>query len=357
MNIGLCGFLNLHNTCYFNSVIQLIMRNPSFIIYMQSCNSTNFNDKSFTHELKKIYDDYIQQPGVISPRSLLNYFYRTFGYFNDGQQHDAHECLNLMLDAIYEESIKTAHMRIKHKPAIIEEYENLMSLENMDKRVIDMLIKNNECEFEKYFGFQYIQNLYSKKFNPFIQDITVFQIIKICCNDCKHKTIKYDHTPILQIDVKDNLLDCLNDYTLTKNTTDYKCDICNSMNNNIMTKIFRNPKSLYIQIKRFQLNFTKQNYEKNNNVVFMPLHFNLKNYCHESIINKKDEDFEYAYVGCINHHNRNMNGGHYTTEIKNIYDKKFYKFDDSNVYENKNNMISDEETYIALYVLKSLLNN
>jgi ubiquitin C-terminal hydrolase len=335
MNIAICGLVNLGNTCYFNSVVQLLLHCPSFLIYLKKYENTDYDiEGTFTHEFIKIFKSYSGLNKIITPQSLINLFYEKFDYFNNGQQQDAHECLNLLLDSIHEESTKKAVVNIKNK----NDYNN----------------ENDEVFNDLLKGYEYIQKLYNKKYNPFINDINIFEINCIECNVCGHKTKKYEHTTILQLKVENDLINSLNNYSSSSKALNYVCDVCKSNNNNIITKIYKTPKTLFVQLKRFEINLSRNKYEKNNDIVSFPLNINIKSFCHESLKNKDNNIFEYYFVGCINHYG-SMNGGHYNCEAYNIFDSTIYKFDDSNVYINKNNIINNESIYIAMYSNESLV--
>ena len=120
------------------------------------------------------------------------------------------------------------------------------------------------------------------------------------------------------------------------------CDKCKS-NQKAIKKIQINyfPEILVIHLKRFKGSAGF----KINNQVDVPLYdFILKSYNIEE---------KYNLVGVINHYG-NLVCGHYTAYCKNHYDGKWYKFDDSNETEIKEESVVTNEAYVLLFKKTSL---
>jgi len=98
------GFLNLGNTCYFNTAIQCLLHIPVLSNY--------FLQKGYQDdcEFTKLYFALVQfywtskETGLINPRPILQQFYKHFPRFENKEPHDVQETLLCIID-ILERSI------------------------------------------------------------------------------------------------------------------------------------------------------------------------------------------------------------------------------------------------------------
>ena len=131
---GICGLINLGNTCYLNSILQCLLHLPELIDYMQSfklnedisINKTinqklNQDDKAkqelcykllndFNQLLNKIWAGYVEigeQKCIINPKNVLEpsefkiTLSEIFDSFKGNSQQDAHEVLTSILDSFH----------------------------------------------------------------------------------------------------------------------------------------------------------------------------------------------------------------------------------------------------------------
>jgi ubiquitin C-terminal hydrolase len=119
--------------------------------------------------------------------------------------------------------------------------------------------------------------------------------------------------------------------------------------------IWRLPKVLVIHLKRFH--YGKYRKEKITHDVRFPVkNLDLSEFVKES----KDisvKDAKYSLFSIVNH-SGSLNGGHYTADCMNPYDKKWYTFNDSMVREShvvsdKDTEIEGESPYILFYIKNS----
>lgn len=297
--VGKCGFRNIGNTCYMNSVLQLLMHcKPlvSFLIKKESDNgeiseyknyhiqasiesvaskkrrelkltsdekvSISKNDinrelkTSITVELAKIVD-VMKEKGssVITPATLKKVIDEKLSFFKDLIQHDAHEFLIMMLDTIIEEtgiesSPTLANIPISMKNCLkkIELYENQLkdALSLHEKKMI--IEKINETKQEnikdvtRYNGLKYMMQEYEKKYNPFIHQLQYVIMQTIKCVNCNYISSTYQKNECIQIEVKDTLLEGFDELIKMEDDVIYKCPICTSWceknpNRNISDKV------------------------------------------------------------------------------------------------------------------------
>ena len=105
-------------------------------------------------------------------------------------------------------------------------------------------------------------------------------------------------------------------------------------------EIYRAPQILVIHLKRFSAN------EKIDTLVDFPINdLDLNQY----IISKEDDqDLKYDLFAISNHYG-GLGGGHYIAFAKNNILNKWYKFDDSSIYDISENNLVSSAAYVLFY--------
>jgi len=295
LNNATSGLNNLGNSCFFNSILQLLYQCSvlnKFII------SNNINGS-----IIDIYTNFINSYSnsiVFSPILIIGYVSKKLNR-NGYIQEDADEYFTFMLDKI---------------------------LDEINKWIINKCINNYILDNKNITVSQLIKNLFS-----------IENKNKVICPLCyfESNTSEINNRMILSINNNaSNLNDLLYNYYKKEILSDenkIECSNCNKKINATLTKtIFKLPKYLIIVLNRFNNNNTK-----NNNNIDMPLNFKLsyKNYLLRGIV----------------HHSGSTEGGHYI-----YYGKKdtWKLYNDSTI-----NCVNDENInniknfgYIYLYVDK-----
>ena len=404
--IGLCGFINIGNTCYMNSIIQLLLHSKNLVKfllnndgkaeyeeYLNEAIIDNLANKerkrlcldsssrvtidrkdidiltktAIITQLSEIVNAIIKKGNsIITPVSLKKAIDIKLPSFRGMHQQDSHELLIQLLDCIVDETGIESEPEINNVPESINKYLSLLEqVKLMTKQTSNIeekksiiskfneYRKENKLIINNYLGITYMLKYFKEKYNPFIYKFMGFAINKIECENCKNINTNFENISVLSLNIKSSLKECLDDFIEPEKINDYNCSICQSIQvASKTTKIWRNPYVLFIHLKRFKVIGTGR-ILKDNTIVDIPHELNLTDYCDNSLYTKKSINPIYKLKGISNHHG-GMGGGHYTADCQCLVNKDvWYNFDDSNVsrYQNKN--INMNSAYVLMYELNT----
>ena len=318
-------------SCYMNSILAILQNTPLFTDYIVT---GEFQEDTISYELQRIFKHSLDNSNCnITPQSFRKKITKKNFIWGELEQQDSQEFLTFLISTLEEE--------IKQKVIFIPNGINYMSskgykpYEGNFKTANEIFTGNIMAQFQwqKFIEKEYsaIKMLFTGQFHE-----------QIKCSNCDYISNNFDIFQNIQLDItSDNLIDCLMNFNklkqLDEDNTIY-CDFCHIKNQAYKkTGIWKFPKILIINLKRFKMNNYGQVIGKNTDMVDYPEELNVNENCYE--------------LFAINvHHGRSINRGHYTSYVKNRFDDEWYEFDDDSVTP-INNIVSNGAT--LLFYIKS----
>ena len=310
------GILNIGNTCFINSSLQILFNIKSLRDYILS-DSYNQSILEYYNKNKKNLDKNYELY-----KNLLINIKNIFISLNSGiniTENIKSLCVNLKkLSEIDFIASNISNFSI-HNDA--EEFLSFI----LDK-IEDYTIDNNFLKIET-FKNQYKNN------NFIISNFKIQQITQYKCLSCNNLTkLNFNnYLNKLQLSIKQknihSLEDALLNYTTTHLMDDYKCEKCNRKSKaKERTLIINLPNYIIIQLLRFDNNGMK--IKKN---IKIPFYINMNKYSHKI----QNTQFELESVNC--HIDFNMYAGHYISYVKRK--NQWFITDDDNIKKISNEMI------------------
>tara|TARA_B100000424_G_C22911824_1_gene485115 strand:- start:35 stop:1069 length:1035 start_codon:yes stop_codon:yes gene_type:complete len=331
---GLTGLVNLGNTCYINSCLQIISNIPELNNYINNYlkivkNQNNDINISFLKEWNDLHKLMWLKNCTISPNRFIKYIHhisktKKNNLFSGFDQNDSTEFMYFILQIIHEALCKNNNNN-KLLSKVIKEYDN-----------------NSENTFRK-FMFKIHENSYSK-----VDELFTFYIKMDIVDEKNNKCLSSNYESFYILDLALNSLnieDCLSDYFRDEymnkeNNNQYFDDKDNKYKNVIKkTSIIKNPPYLIIQLKRWNTNL-----KKNQRIINYDTTLNISKFMNNT---KNKHLSNYELFGIINH-SGNVLGGHYYSYIKNFNDK-WYSFNDANIKEITTKNLLSNKNYCFIY--------
>ena len=338
---GLTGLLNIGNSCYLNSALQIISNIHELNEYINLRLTENSDINNLDKRLMKEWNDLRilmwEKNVIISP----NRFKKTVEYvsekknwdsFSGYEQNDASEFLFFLLN-IFHESLK-----------LKKEDKQLLKLFLTKEQIF---LRNTYKDFNNFFNsvhkeYSYIDHLLTIYFKVQYVDKETNKVI----------TTRYENAysldlPVTKLSVSECIQDIFKPEELSKeNDNQYYEDKENKYKDVLKkTEIFQSPKYLLIQLKRWSMNL-----KKNQRIIHFDINepLSLSDYTYAK--NKFSLSKKYELFGIINH-SGNISGGHYTVLIKNT-NGKWYDYNDAMITEISPNKVIGNKNYCLIYRLK-----
>ena len=296
------GLINLGNSCYMNSVLQVLAHTDDFKEYFLK-NNFHKEQKPLSFALKNFLKEYLENKdnNYFALRELHNAIkkqYKTQSTsemkFANGYQHDPEEFLSMFLDSLKLENKKWNNI-FKGEETILDTCKNCKDESRKENEIIFWCLGIKDDDLEK---------------------IESHEMEEDCCNCCDCCCVYY----------KTALEKLLDNYYTKEEEIEVNCGSCNNnTNRRRTTKISFLPKYLILQLEI---------YDYHSVFIKIPKELNLEKYCTE----QKKVNFDYTLYGIVRHHG-NMLGGHYTAAIKEGND--WYICDDKTVKKVINPSLDD----------------
>lgn len=424
---GIFGLGNLGNTCFLNSTLQCLNSVPAFTdnitkastqtifanVWKEHHRDLAMRDKSLSDKVITTYKgmDFTQQNNwkeyssknniSVPLKSLFEFtcankaqhiIPKTFksnmsivnALFEGSEQHDASEFLGAILNRLHTEN---KYVNVEPDKDLITITDQSMNIQLDTYKTSLLEYINNPNNFgEQYVSFkasrigEIIQASYddfmnknnSKDGSSFItKNFTGTSVLVVVCAQCRNITFKFENFNILSMDVGGvtEITQCMGTFVREENMTGddrYACDVCNMKTEALkQTYIYKLPKVVTIQLKRFCYDVEKMAAVKRYNEIAFPtkdlslkemLFYENVSIKRESYTDQHTMDANTLYdLVAVSYHTGSCDFGHYTAICKNQKNGKWYEADDTKV-----TYITDEEfekikaknAYVLYYVKK-----
>lgn len=310
------GLVNLGNTCYMNSVLQMLFNFKSLVYTLKSsvkCLKQKRRENPLLNSLYILFEEMESSDSNLAPVSLKKNIDIFFPKFKDKIEHDAHEFLLDLIDFLHRFTYNKYTIQI-----------------------------DNLKDYSSNIYKDYVKSFYDCfKFNTYISRQMYSCLTKTrICDDCENKTYKFEHFLSFDLDIN-NDNESLNTLLTRYFATDYiyiECEKCGSTYHNVEhsvdTTINKLPSILFITLKRFS--FINGEQFKNNKKVIIPQDINLSKFY--STLDETNTQYNLKHIIC--HTGNYIDTGHYFTLSK--YFDNWCRFDDTkvtrNIFENINDL-------------------
>ncbi len=347
---GLVGLQNMGLTCYANATLQCLRYLPRVSWLFTAGRFDSLFEKAPNERRKKqqevtqSFADLIQQqnegihPGVMRPAGFWSSTHdcltdSVYEHMKVKAPHDAHEFLMFMLECLHESVSMEVEMQIMKNPP-----QN-----DQEKRVIQAL--------------ETWKQSFTKEYSPLVDMFYGLLHLKTTCSNCNTTFHRWETFNTLKAVVPKrtqdsdmnppSLLSMIGEDMKGETIDEYSCDKCNPAGEGQRHSaqrgacVWRLPQNLVICLKRFTPDGQKMHTK-----VAVDQILDLSSLFSDETP-EKNAITKYNLRGVVDHHGGSR-GGHYTSQVKDPANDKWYLFDDESVYPLEKPAFG-ESTYILFY--------
>jgi ubiquitin C-terminal hydrolase len=301
---GKVGIINLELNCYMSSVIQILKNIKDFSEKILNIN--NIDDDILSSLKKLIYSLYYSKKNSIYISEFKTNFSKVYQNFEGRKSNDSTFFLIYLLS--YLQKILPESRK---KLTDISEFSflnlNHKETEQLEKFLIKFESKNNSLIHDLFYNYQ---------------------MSELICSGCNEAKVHFQGNNVLFLSLYDgttklkSLEQCINSFLFTKDKKgdkEFACSSCGKQTLSHVISIVKLPPVLVINLKRVG---EGRIYSHDINIPYTLKTKNLEKL--------KKFNMEYELIGFIKHYGSEEDG-HNVAYTKNIFDQKWYEFNDTKV--------------------------
>ena len=352
--LGKCGLANLGNTCFLNSCLQVLQHIPELLkIFDKKIKSKQFNscdDSILLQEWVELSHLLWSANGVVSPNKFIYNvqqiaFKKGKDIFTGWAQNDLSEFMLFLVDCFHNSICRKVSFQIKGRSQ-----NNTDEIALSAYRFLQSIYEKEYSEILELFYAVYLTTIYPKNETDMKDKVSMKYLSMKDTVSMKYLSIKPEHFFILDLQIfKEHkmcqtLYDCFDLFVEPEEMsgenawynekTGKKEDICKTMT------FWSLPQILVIILKRFSPDGSRK--------LQIPIDFPLSGLdLSKYVRGYNPQSYRYDLFGVCNHMG-SVNGGHYTSFVKN-QEGQWNHYNDTTVESINSSQIVSPKAYCLFY--------